>query len=85
MAIPKVWNLSPGMRIGIAVFAAAYLAVTHPWTNGEPSIAHGHYQVALAFLMMAVFPRGTRLYFAVGVTLLVLLLAGVTINWLSIA
>ncbi|MGO4702256.1 hypothetical protein [Dyella sp. 2RAB6] len=85
MAIPKVWNLSPRVRLGITLFVIAYLAVTHPWTLGEPSMARGHYQVALAFLMMAVFPRGTKLYVALGVTLGAILLCGIAINAMSLA
>jgi len=85
MAIPKVWSLSARTRLGVALFVAAYLAVTHPWTLSDRSMAQGHYEVALAFLMMAIIPHGTRLYVALGVTLLVLLLAGVAINWMSLA
>lgn len=85
MAIPKVWNLGSRTRWGIALFAVAYLVVTHPWTLDERSVAQGHYQAALAFLMMAVFPRGTKLYVALGVTLAVLLLVGLAINGMSMA
>ena len=85
MGIPKVWSLSPRIRIGIALFAAAYLVVTHPWTLGDRSIAHGHYQLVLAFLLMAAMPRGTRLYVALGFTLAVLVLTGVAINAMALA
>lgn len=85
MAIPKVWSLSTRIRLGIALFAAAYLVATHPWAQGDRSIAQDHYQLALAFLMMAAMPRGTKLYIALGVTLGVLVLAGVAFNALSMA
>lgn len=83
MAIPKVWSLSSKMRLGIALYAAAYLAATHPWALSDRSIAQAHYEVALAFLMMAAVPRGTRLYVALGIMLAVLLVVGVAINVLS--
>ena len=83
MAIPKVWNPGSKARLGIALFALAYLAATHPWTSDERSIAQGHYQLALAFLMMAAFARGTKLYVALGVTLAVLLLVGAALDGLS--
>lgn len=84
MAISKVWNLSPRTRLGIVLFVVAYVVFTHPWTLDDGSLARGHYQVALAFLMMAVFPRGTKLYVALGGTLAVVLLMNVAINVMSL-
>lgn len=76
--LSKSWSLTTAMRLGIVLFVAGYLCVMQPWSAGERSM--GHYQVALAFLMMAAFPRGTRLLVAVGVTLGVLVLTMVILN-----
>lgn len=81
MAISKTWSLTPAMRAGIALFVAGYLCVTQPWSAGERSLEH--YPLALAFLVMAAFPRGTRLAVAIGVTLGVLVVVMVLLNVLG--
>lgn len=78
MATLRVWSLSSRMRLGIVLFVAAYLLATRPWSSGGESM--GHYQVALAFLMMAAYPRGTRLSMAVGITVGVLALVTAVVN-----
>jgi hypothetical protein len=78
MAISGTWSLTPAMRLGIALFVAGYLCATRPWSAGE--LGAEHYQVALAFLVMAAFPRGTRLAVAVGVTLSVLVAVTVALD-----
>lgn len=85
MAMSKVWNPGAKTRLGIALFAAVYLVVTHPWALDGRSLARNHYQVVLAFLMMAAFPRGTKLYVALGVTFAVLFLMGLAINGMALA
>lgn len=72
MAISRVWSLTPATRWSIVLFVVGYLCATHPWSGGERSA--GHYELALAFLLMAAFPRGTRLAVAVGTTLGVIVL-----------
>lgn len=81
MAISRTWSLTPAMRVGIVLFVTGYLYVTRPWSAGDLSMAH--YQVALAFLVMAAVPRGTRLVVAVGVTLGVLVVVMVALNMLA--
>jgi hypothetical protein len=62
------------MRIVVACFALAYLTFARPWSQSNHSIAIDSYSCAATLFTLALFPKGTRLWLAVGVALCVGLL-----------
>lgn len=70
----KTWNLNWRTRFVIACFALGYLVVLRPWSESNPSIAVDSYSCAGAVFTLALLPRGTRLWVAVGAALVIGLL-----------
>lgn len=56
------WNLSPGVRLSIAIGMCAFLLITRPWSNDDPYVAVADYATAGIWLLVAALPaRSTRL------------------------
>lgn len=66
MGIAKSWNLSWRLRMAIACCALAYLIFEKPWTQSSQSIAADSYSCAAALFTLALIPKGTRLWMAIG-------------------
>ncbi|WP_063670278.1 hypothetical protein [Dyella thiooxydans] len=67
----KLWSLSARQRFLVVVCAAVYLVAFRPWDQADRSIAIDAYAGVAAMLVLAALPRGTRLFYAVGVALIV--------------
>ena len=80
MGNAREWNLSWRMRLGIVCCAVASLLLTRPWTESDPSRIMTACGGALAFLVLAVIPKRTRFWVAVGSAIVVPIVAGIIIN-----
>lgn len=80
MGIAREWNLNGQMRLGIVCCAVAYLLLTRPWDEPTLSSAASGYLGSLAFLILALIPRRTRLWVAVCAAVIVPVVAGVVLN-----
>ena len=78
--VRREWNLNWPLRFAIVCCAAGYLLWTRPWDAPEPARAVGGYTAALIFVVLAVIPRGTRLWVAVCLAIFIPVLAGVVSN-----
>ena len=84
MRLARVWNLSLPLRLAIACSAAGYLLYSRPWTEPDQSKAIGVYNCSIAFLVLALVPKRTRLWVAVCVALAVPFLADISIDALRL-
>jgi len=80
MRLAREWNLSWPLRLAIACFAGAYLLYSKPWTEPDQSRAMGAYTCSIAFLVLALVPRRTRLWVAMCVALAVPFLVDISID-----
>ena len=78
--LTREWNLDGRARWLIAALVLGYLLFSRPWSQPDPSVALGPYTCSAALLTLAVLPRHTRRWLAIGLALAVPLLIYVVVD-----
>jgi len=83
ITLAKSWNLNWRARLVVTCFALGYLLVLRPWSQPDLSISVDSYSCAGAVFTLALLPRGTRLWLAMGAALgigLLILIVGLQLS-----